>query len=166
MSGLPVWAVPAQASRAGRDEPIVTVDAGSHVRPVGSECGRVPPSSASLQCLPPSTRPTSGSTSVDGMPSPGSTLGRADGLRTRALLLSFSCLVGVGGGGGGPCADPSKASQAYRISTLPAATLLTLCFGLIYSPLRTSYFLPSLRPTRFHVLEARNSTPDTGPALS
>lgn len=50
MSGLPVWAVPAQASRAGRDEPIVTVDAGSHVRPVGSECWRVPPS----------IRPTSG----------------------------------------------------------------------------------------------------------
>lgn len=36
--GLPVWAVPAQASRAEGDEPIVTLDAGSHVRPVGSAC--------------------------------------------------------------------------------------------------------------------------------
>lgn len=106
-SCLPVWVVPAQASRAGRDEPIVTVDAGSHVRPVGS---------AGVCHPPPGARRWTGCQAL-GAPWAGD----GSGLRTGGLVLSFPALWGQVGGGE-PLRRSEQASQAYRISTLPAAT--------------------------------------------
>lgn len=151
--GLPVWAVPAQASRAEGDEPIVTVDAGSHVRPVGSACVCDP--------TPGPRRQRGPQTGCQAMEHPGPVTGGRWGRAWRGgTPVKLSALWG------GTLRRSEQASQAYRISTLPAATLGT-CADLPSLWATDSHRVPSSQPSASLPLispSADTVSPALGPA--